>query len=1145
MRLSCLDLECFGHFTDKRFDFPEPVEGRSDFHVIYGPNEAGKTTVMEGFLRLLYGFPHRESYDFLHARPTLRVCGTLQIDSETHRYARISTRKDNLLDADGHPVSEGRLKAALAGLLGDDYRKLFCLDDTTIEDGGHDILQSKGDVGQLLFQAAAGLADLSEVLQAVETRALDLYRKGGSKHAFAGLKRDLDAVNTEIREKDVTSAEHGRLSREHADAVEREREAKERLRALGERKTRLEAILKALPLAAELKELTGELASIAHYPETLEIDPEALVHMLSDRNAHDAEAKRFAGEIEAKTAAHDALVLRPDLIDLTPKVEALAGLYARFDTAEKDLPRRGAEERDHLEDMKRLLTEAGIPADDPVARVPDRPVLADLEQHHAEIARTLVKSETAGAELRAASDESEETRVALERARAKLGDGPDLRAILDRHDADRLVERYRRATQTLTRATADLQEALSQLTLRGRSFEAPPPLPLTLAEAEILAHSIEAAEQALEARDAEVASLTDEVASQRRRRDALVAAEDLVTDEKAAASRHERDRLWLIHLADLARETAEAFGRAMQIDDTHVAARQGQGERLGELREVQATLANVERRQQAAVAEREQARQDHARLADSLRDRTAAIGLGTDIDPRTFVDWIRKAEAAAGAARARDRARIEGQADLDAAARLRDELAAALGEPDATVEALVAMASRSAAERAERRAAVTAAEEAHDKALRALVRRKAAAAEAADAHTASENAWVAAVHAAFGETADEATLREALSCLRDLREVHERLMNVRRQITGMERDTEAFCTELASLVAPYPDLTALPPAEGYVALRDRTAEAVADCEEREKLAEDIEACRQALLIETTSLNRIDSQVALLGGAFDRSIPTGTIGDLREAVATAHKANDLRTRVRRLSREICTLLGAASIDDALADLADRTHDRVPADLDEAERDIADAEAARTEAIENRTSAWNALAAITGDASVATLVAQRQTIELGMEDAILQHLELKLGHMLADRAIRRYRDTHRSGMMEAADSAFSELTNGAYAGLTTTPDKDTEVLIAIQAADNARKPAAALSKGTRFQLYLALRAAAYEHMAESGTILPFFCDDVFETFDDDRTRSACRLMRRIGRTGQAIYLTHHRHVVDIARQVCGQDVTVHEI
>lgn len=56
MRLRHLSLDYFGHFTGKAYDFGDG-QGASDFHVIYGPNEAGKTTTMEAVLRLLYGFP--------------------------------------------------------------------------------------------------------------------------------------------------------------------------------------------------------------------------------------------------------------------------------------------------------------------------------------------------------------------------------------------------------------------------------------------------------------------------------------------------------------------------------------------------------------------------------------------------------------------------------------------------------------------------------------------------------------------------------------------------------------------------------------------------------------------------------------------------------------------------------------------------------------------------------------------------------------------------------------------------------------------------------------------------------------------------------------------------------------------------------
>ncbi len=86
---------------------------------------------------------------------------------------------------------------------------------------------------------------------------------------------------------------------------------------------------------------------------------------------------------------------------------------------------------------------------------------------------------------------------------------------------------------------------------------------------------------------------------------------------------------------------------------------------------------------------------------------------------------------------------------------------------------------------------------------------------------------------------------------------------------------------------------------------------------------------------------------------------------------------------------------------------------------------------------------------------------------------------------------------------------------------------------------------MSKGTRFRLYLALCPAAFEQMVAQGGLLPVFCDDVFETFDEYRTRAICWWMERIGKSGQAVYLTHHGNVVELTREVCEVQPMVHEI
>ena len=73
MRLDRLDLTRYGRFTDAHLDFPSPTSGAPDLHVIFGPNEAGKSTLFSAWLDLLYGIPVRTRYDFLHTGPTMQI----------------------------------------------------------------------------------------------------------------------------------------------------------------------------------------------------------------------------------------------------------------------------------------------------------------------------------------------------------------------------------------------------------------------------------------------------------------------------------------------------------------------------------------------------------------------------------------------------------------------------------------------------------------------------------------------------------------------------------------------------------------------------------------------------------------------------------------------------------------------------------------------------------------------------------------------------------------------------------------------------------------------------------------------------------------------------------------------------------------
>jgi uncharacterized protein YhaN len=1151
MRLRRLDLDFFGHFAGKSYDFGAAKTGGSDFHIVFGANEAGKTTTMEGFLRLLYGFPLREPYAFRHPRANLRVSGLLEIGGAVQQFTRLPTRGSNLLNAQGDPVPETALQSALSGLTMEDYRKLLCLDDETIEKGGEEIAQSKGDIGRLLFSAAAGVSDLSVVLEEVDQQAGAFYKKGGSKSQFAQLKRALEDVSGEIKSRDVPAAEYRKL-RQELDAAQSQEDTLRgsRLAAL-QRQSKLKALAAALPLAQRLAGVEAEVAALTAYPATLEIDPEELVQLLADRASLIASATAFEEEIAAKSEARAGLRREPALTEAFARLQALREPRGRYEAALIDLPKRRDAREAARADMRRCLRDIGLESEAPEALVLPEVELSALEQAVVGLGEAEGAARAAALEAREAKAKRAQAEQDLALARAQ-GEGslPDLKALLARHDALRVFEAYTAAQQGLRLTRRAQEAALSQVTFGGQSFDAPPQAALSAAEATALARALDQAREKLATCGAAQSEAADRAAVLARQIGVIQSSGEIVTDAAAGESRAARDALWQAHLARLDAASAGAFETAMRVDDGHTAARQGHAKDLGALRQLELEAAQAEVKLEAARGAFSQAQADFETLEAEFAAAVDASGLARRPTPEAFAEWLRAVEAAREAASAYQRETREAAPAVAAAEGVRAALAQALNSAiEGAQELALAPLLDRAREEAERQGTAAQAIEAAQLMLTVVAREaemRAGRAEAAvQVETEARAAWAGLIAARFGDQADPQRMRGALADLRRLREINATRLNLERQIHGMEADQAAFLEALADLAQDLGEIADLPPEARMRAIETQGAAARAAQDRWQALGDEVETAKAHLAEVATARAALEARVRHLAESFPPEIATQDISDLRDAVREGHRAITLRAEAEDLTRALCAGLSVQTRAEAEAALAGQDADAVQAALTEIERDLAPLDAALTQAIEARTRSQAALASVTGGDEVAALTARRRTLEAEMEAGAMRYLEDRLGHMLADRAIRRYRDTHRSGMMASAEAAFRALTSGAYGDLTTQSDGSAESLVAIQASDGAAKPAEAMSKGTRFQLYLALRAAAYAQMVENGTVLPFFCDDVFETFDDTRTRAACQLMHRIGQSGQAIYLTHHQHVVDIARETCGKEVVIHQL
>ena len=69
MRFERLALAPYGRFENREILFRPDAA----LHVLFGPNEAGKTTTLSAIADLLFGFEARTDYGFAHGMPNLRV----------------------------------------------------------------------------------------------------------------------------------------------------------------------------------------------------------------------------------------------------------------------------------------------------------------------------------------------------------------------------------------------------------------------------------------------------------------------------------------------------------------------------------------------------------------------------------------------------------------------------------------------------------------------------------------------------------------------------------------------------------------------------------------------------------------------------------------------------------------------------------------------------------------------------------------------------------------------------------------------------------------------------------------------------------------------------------------------------------------
>lgn len=1157
MRIRRLDLLSFGPFSGQSLTFDD---GDFGLHLVYGPNEAGKSSSLRALQQLLFGIapPTKCRDDFVHSHNDLRIGGLFEDrDGRMLEVIRRKGGQNSLRAADDKTVVDPEeLNEMLHHIDARRFRTQFGIDYQQLVAGGRDIATGKGDLGASLFAAGSGTADLQKVLKTLEEDGERLFKATGRIPAINKGLADLRAARKRVKETQLAGSDWQRHDQELKQSHEQKAVVDADMARLQAQLNRLQRFTDALPVIAELKPLRKKLQNLTTVPKLRrEFGDERREAAADLRNAQSTRT-RIQQEIQALEQSLLEVNAPSTLLQHSSAIEELYAELGRYRGLQKECPDLLIRRQQYEQQALRRLQELGKPADLKCAE--------ELRIGPAERQRIRELGEQRSGIFQAVS---EATNLLADRSQ-KLNDvTAELASLQEPKDVaplQRAIQRINRqgdldqqlsdAQQLADNTQSQIERDLKKLPLWAGSPEQLEVLPLPSTE------SINRFERQME----ELADREKDVQKERRRLqrelnritgklEDIRLQQDVPTEAELTEARQLRDAGWKLlrqHLDgdaddsavpefiakfDGTAELTTAFEKAASQADDIVDRLRREADLVAQKAQLLADMHLTERDLAASGQDLDELRKSQSDVANSWTQLWQASSI-QPLPPPDMKAWLEQQAAL-----------VESLEELR---RQQAAVTALNAELENCRSILCPFLSPEAGDLS-------------DKPLSNLID---LCQQQIDQH---------------GKAAQQhATLRQRLETL------EAETATAERQLETAKAEQQTWLTRWADAVAVLGREGDLTPAEAG-ALLDAVDELFDDIRNERKIAEQAEAKQAEAAEYDQSVRHVTELVAVEIG--DMPIAQA-VADLNDRLTGARTQQATLTgrqeQIENLTRqltdveqnilnqsalldELCREAGADKIED-LPIIEQQSDERQRLEELLANREseirrlargtdletfIAQAEAEDADQLEPQIAQLNAqlrelkpdgdrlsesigslrrkLDEMDGSAAASHAADEAESILAKLRSDAEQFVRVKLGAGILKRSIERYRERNQGPVLERASQLFAQLTLGAFDALQADyDDNHNPILVGVRPESRRLVPVEGMSEGTCDQLYLALRIASLEaHFAQSDPV-PFIVDDILIQFDDARSVAALEVLTELSRQTQVIMFTHHRHIVDLA-------------
>lgn len=1139
MRFRTFELVRYGAYADRTFDFG-PGGDDGDLHLIVGPNEAGKSTLLSAIGDLLFGFPGRTAQDWLFDYKDLRLRAEIEEGGRTLTVLRRKGNKNTLLGPDNITLPDDLLDPLLGGVDRAGFERMFGLDHAKLRAGGQAILEGRDDAARTLFEAGTGLALVGAELKRLEAQAQALFRPSASNPVVNQLLRERSEALKRVRDTTLSDATLSQLKAREADALVRRSTLIAEAQHISTRMSVLERVVRTRGPLARLDAARTELKTLAAVPDLPEDAQDRLRDArLKRANAREQSAKH-QDDFDQANAFITGSTLPVDLLAAQVSIESLEERRPVIEKARDDLTRRTSELDQVDLRIRAARADAGLP--------PDAPLPPELWRKrvrtHLEACRAV--------ETRAAkhTDDEAEHRQQQSRLQQDRAATPELSGLADLQSAIEQLppdaeDRLRAAMTSADRLRRRAEESIAALGwTHGMEALARIALPSPEEVVEILARLGNARNGVQAARD-QLDQAERDAAEEQRRIELLTAGIELPTREAVDAARADRNEALNVVLERLGSDrqpddVTAGLKLSDQIDraDSLADRRDSESKRVAEHAVASASLTAAASKAGSASRALAGLTEELSRAEAAWAERARAAQLPKTLLPSGFEAWRAERDRtlkAAEEAEAASNALVHVKATLD-------DAYARLGQ---ALDKVGVSAPEGYAARLGEARRVAARIEASERAREGLNAREAELKRRFDTLSREADAILRRLRELEAERAnlaqegglprsDATTLENALSALEPIASDVIVRSGLARQIEGINRDIRSYTGEVGALLSDLSRPVTVRPTE---TMRSLTLELKAAVELKRDLShkkQNAERASAGVKTAQRAISEAEKEIAELV----RLAGAPSEAELDSSISASRRAGAARKREQEALHELADTGEGRSLEDLQSEAA-----LLPSEVAAAERETLAVR--RGELDSAREDVGRDLAEVKlaiERASSGTDAADAQQVVLETQAALTsaaeRHIAVSVQAALLRWMIERHRATTQAPLLARAGELFVAVTNGAYNGLALDYDDDDRAQIVAVRADGTRVGVDGLSEGTRDQLYLALRLGSLQSRSTPPK-LPLICDDLLVTADDGRAGLMLSILSEASKNMQVLVFTHHEHLVDVAGKRIGRD------